>query len=337
MSTAIPKNSTVLVTGLNGYIASHVADQLLQAGYRVRGTIREASKAKNLIDEWEQKYGKNRVEVVVVPNMADEGAFDKAVKGVSGIAHVASNMSFSPYPNEVIPECLAGVNGILKSAASEPSVKRFVITSSSMAATHPKPNQEFYIDENTWNEEDVEAAHAPPPYEPSRKWAVYGASKVETEQAVWNFVKENKPGFVANAVLPDTNMGLILDPTQAGSTGGLVRMLYLGDNSVLKHLPPQYFVDVQDTGRLHVSALIDEDVKNERIFAFAEPFNNNTLLRTFRKIRPDAKMMDDFHDDSINDLSKVANQRAAELLRRDFGRTGFTSLEESLRNNIQGL
>ncbi|KAF5875692.1 putative aldehyde reductase protein [Botrytis fragariae] len=336
MSPAIPKDSTVLVTGINGYIGSHVADQLLKAGYRVRGTTRDASKMKNLLDLWEEQYGKNRVEVAVVPNMAEDGAFDEAVKGVTGIAHVASNMSFSPNPNDVIPECLAGVNGLLESAASEPSVKRFVITSSSMATTSPKPNKEFYIDENTWNDEDVEAAHAPPPYEPSRTWAVYGSSKVESERAVWNFVKEKKPGFVANSVLPDTNMGLILDPAQ-GSTGGLVRKLFLGDNSGLKNLPPQYFIDVQDTARLHVSALIDEDVKNERLFAFAEPFNNNILLRTFRKIRPDAKIMDDFHDDSVNDLSKVANQRAAELLRRDFGRAGFTSLEESLANNIQGL
>ncbi|TGO58120.1 hypothetical protein BCON_0058g00020 [Botryotinia convoluta] len=336
MSPAIPKDSTVLVTGINGYIGSHVADQLLKAGYRVRGTTRDASKMKNLLDLWEEQYGKNRVEVAVVPNMAEDGAFDEAVKGVTGIAHVASNMSFSPNPNDVIPECLAGVNGLLKSAAAEPSVKRFVITSSSMAATSPKPNKEFYIDENTWNDEDVEAAHAPPPYEPSRIWSVYGASKVESERAVWDFVKEKKPGFVANAVLPDTNMGLVLDASQ-GSTGGLIRLLYLGDNSRIKDLPPQYFIDVQDTGRLHVSALIDEDVKNERLFAFAEPFNANTLLRTFRKIRPDAKIMDDYHDDSINDLSKVANQRAEELLKRDFGRAGFTSLEESLANNIQGL
>ncbi|KAF7957342.1 hypothetical protein EAE96_002928 [Botrytis aclada] len=336
MSPAIPKDSTVLVTGINGYLGSHVADQLLKAGYRVRGTTRDVSKVKKLLDLWEEQYGKDRVEVAVVPNMATEGAFNEAVKGVTGIAHVASNLSFSPNPNDVIPECLAGVNNILESAAAEPSVKRFVITSSSAAASLPKPNKEFYIDENTWNDEAVEEAHAPPPYEPSRTWSVYAASKVESERALWNFVKEKNPGFVANAVLPDTNIGLVLDPSQ-GSTGQMVRQLYLGDNSAIKDLPPQYYIDVQDTGRLHVSALIDEDVKNERLFAYAKPFNNNTLLRAFRKIRPDAKIMDDFHDDSINDLSKVANQRAEELLKRDFGRDGFTSLEESLTNNIQDL
>ncbi|KAJ8064202.1 hypothetical protein OCU04_006551 [Sclerotinia nivalis] len=338
MSTAIPDKSIVLITGLNGYIASHIAEQLLKAGYRVRGTVRDASKVKNLIGQWEKQYGKNRVEVAVVPNMSAEGAFDEVVKDVPGIVHVAtSSMAFTPNPNEQIPEALAWVDALLKSAASEASVKRFVVTSSSLATTMPKPNKKFYVDENTWNTEAIEAAHAPPPYEPSRAWAVLGASKTEVEQAVWKFVKEEKPGFVANAVLPDTCMGLILDPTQDASTGGWVRNLYKGDNSEMLNLPPQYFVDVQDVGRLHVSALVDEDVKNERLLASAEPFNNNTLLRIFRKIRPDAKIMDDFHDDNVNDLSKVANQRAAELLRRDFRRPGFTSLEESLTNNVQGL
>jgi nucleoside-diphosphate-sugar epimerase len=55
MAPAIPKGSTVLVTGVNGYIGSHVADQLLLAGYRVRGTTREASKAAKLLDIWEKK------------------------------------------------------------------------------------------------------------------------------------------------------------------------------------------------------------------------------------------------------------------------------------------
>jgi hypothetical protein len=35
----------------------------------------------------------------------------------------------------------------------------------------------------------------------------------------------------------------------------------------------EYFVDAQDTARLHVAALIDTDIQNERILAFAEPFN----------------------------------------------------------------
>jgi GDP-D-mannose dehydratase len=35
MAAAIPKDSLLLATGVGGYIASYVADQLMEAGYRV--------------------------------------------------------------------------------------------------------------------------------------------------------------------------------------------------------------------------------------------------------------------------------------------------------------
>jgi nucleoside-diphosphate-sugar epimerase len=82
MAPAIPLDSVVLVTGVNGFIGSHIADQFLQAGYKVRGTVRKASKADGLKALWEKKYGPGQFEVVEVPEMAVKGAFDEAVKGM---------------------------------------------------------------------------------------------------------------------------------------------------------------------------------------------------------------------------------------------------------------
>jgi len=79
---AIPKDSLVLITGVNGYIASHVADQLLEAGYRVRGTTRSLSKVESLAKYWEGKFGKGRVEFVEVKDMSHDGAFDESFKGM---------------------------------------------------------------------------------------------------------------------------------------------------------------------------------------------------------------------------------------------------------------
>ena len=36
--------TTVLVTGISGFLAGHIAVQLLQQGYRVRGTVRTVAK-----------------------------------------------------------------------------------------------------------------------------------------------------------------------------------------------------------------------------------------------------------------------------------------------------
>ena len=79
-------------------------------------------------------------------------------------------------------------------------------------------------------------------------------------------------------------------------------------------------VNVKDTARLHVAALLDPDVENERILAFAHP---------------DKKFPTDIENEP-RDLSKLDNSREAALLKA-FGRPGFTGLEETVRENTAGL
>lgn len=102
----------------------------------------------------------------------------------------------------------------------------------------------------------------------------------------------------------------------------------------LKAFPPQYFVDVQDTGRLHVAAITNPEIQNERIFAFAEPFIWNDVVRDFRKLRPEHQLPENFVDDNVWDRSKVQKERGAEIL-KTFGRPGWTGLEESLKNQLE--
>ncbi|KAK7754913.1 hypothetical protein SLS62_002997 [Diatrype stigma] len=78
----IPKGSTVLITGVNGFIASHIADQFLAFGYKVRGTTRDAKKnawTQNLFDS---KYKPGNFELVTVVDLAADGAYDEIIKGV---------------------------------------------------------------------------------------------------------------------------------------------------------------------------------------------------------------------------------------------------------------
>lgn len=81
MTTAISKGDLVLVTGANGYIASHIVKELLEHGYRVRGTVRDAKKAEWMKQLFHPKHGEDAFEVVVVKDMAAEGAFDEAMEG----------------------------------------------------------------------------------------------------------------------------------------------------------------------------------------------------------------------------------------------------------------
>jgi nucleoside-diphosphate-sugar epimerase len=78
---AIEKGSLILVTGVNGYIGSHVAEQLLQYGYRVRGTVRDAFKASYMHQVFDVKHGEGVFEALIVKAMEVDGAFDEAVQG----------------------------------------------------------------------------------------------------------------------------------------------------------------------------------------------------------------------------------------------------------------
>lgn len=80
----IPPGSKILVTGANGYIASHVCDILLDLGYKVRGTVRSEKAWLDLF--FERKYGPGRFETVTVPSLASEDAWKEILRGVSGIA-----------------------------------------------------------------------------------------------------------------------------------------------------------------------------------------------------------------------------------------------------------
>jgi hypothetical protein len=78
----MPKD-LVLITGVNGYIASVAAKHFLDHGHTVRGTVRKAASAQALIDGPLKDYAASgKFTIVEVPDITVEGAFDEAVKGI---------------------------------------------------------------------------------------------------------------------------------------------------------------------------------------------------------------------------------------------------------------
>ncbi|GIJ91135.1 hypothetical protein Asppvi_010100 [Aspergillus pseudoviridinutans] len=333
----VPKGSMVLITGVNGFIGSHIADQFLKFGYKVRGTTRNLEKNAWISTLFNKKYGPGNFELVAVPDMVTQGAFVEAVKGVSVVVHTATIFSLDPNPHNVIPGTISGTVNALEAAAQEPSVKRFVLTSSSTAALIPKPNSAVKVTTDTWNDEAVELAYRDPPYEPERALPVYAASKTLAEKEAWKFMDEKKPGFTLNTVLPNMNFGASLDVTNQGhpSTSAIVAELFKGNTNYLGGITPQYFVDVQDDALLHVAAAIHPGVQSERLFAFAKPVNGDTVLAILRKLYPSRSFPSNFQAEE--DLSEIVPRKRAEALLREMGREGWTSLEESIKRNTEDL
>ncbi|KAL7910300.1 aldehyde reductase II [Trichoderma velutinum] len=300
---AIPPGSLVLVTGANGYIASHIVNELLELGFKVRGTVREE---KPWLDRFfEDKYGKGRFESIVVSAMEDDEAFALAAVGASGVIHVASDGSFANEPDRVIPTVKNGTIHALQ-AASQSSVKRFVLTSSSVAAIIPEANKRgITVDEGTWNDAVVELAWSGTAPDFARGYIVYSASKTEGERTAWKWVKENKPSFILNTILPNCNV--------------------------------KYFIDVRDTARLHVAALLDPKIKEERIFAFAKEYNWTDVLAILRKLRPNQQFPPTPENEGRDYTNVVPRDKAKKILQDFFGQPDWTSLEESLAAGIKDL
>ncbi|KAF2654378.1 NAD(P)-binding protein, partial [Lophiostoma macrostomum CBS 122681] len=304
--TAFPPGSLVLVTGASGFIGSHITDQLLQAGYRVRGTTRDPAKSSWLADFFERRYENSNFSLEKVEDIASPGAFDGAVQGVQGIIHSASDTSLSPDAKSVTNTAVKGTLNALRAAAKESSVKRFVYTSSAHAAYmsgfHGTPRQT--ITASSWNTRTssyvqgllnpgpVHATRHPYPGVPDG-YMVYAASKVLAEQTVWRFVKEQRPRFVVNTVLPSITFGRPLDPAHTSSTAFIIQALFQSKTKedlgaqIAATVQPQISIDVHDNARLHVAALLSRTARNERLFACGQAFNWNQVLAVFRNAFPD--------------------------------------------------
>lgn len=90
--------------------------------------------------------------------------------------------------------------------------------------------------------------------------------------------------------------------------------------------------------RLHVIALLDSDVQNERIFGCAAPYNYTDVIAILRKLRPKNKKIPDPPVNEGRDLSDMqGSRRSEELIKKFFGRPGFTSMENSLAEGIEAV
>ncbi|KAF7509703.1 hypothetical protein GJ744_007574 [Endocarpon pusillum] len=332
----LPQGSLVLVTGANGFIASHIVDQLLQRGYRVRGTVRNAAKASWVQELFDKRHDGGKFELSTISDYTKPEAFIDVLKDVTGIIHTVGVTSISPDPNEVIPPTIAIATALLSAALSFPSVQRVVFTSSSVAIGFPRPNTVFPVNSTIFNDAAVEAAWAPPPYTPDRGFPTYAASKVEAEHAIRKFVNEKKPHFKINVVLPNTVLGEILDPkNQDGSTASLVTGLYTGEKGYWGSLPPSHFINVKDVACLHVAALLLPGVEGERLLGYAKPFSQTEILEILRRIEPEKQFESDPEGEG-RDISEVDNARSEELVRKLTGE-GWTGLEETVKENVKHL
>jgi nucleoside-diphosphate-sugar epimerase len=203
----------VLITGINGFVAGRTAEAFLKAGYAVRGTARSVSSTRGVVEAL-SKWG--RVEVVEVADVTAPGAFDKAVQGVTHIAHLASPLAFAEKePEPIIKQAVHGTTEVLQSALSQPQIQAVVVMSSNASMRYDKGTPVQSFDETDWNLAILDTVAKLG--NKANHMQIYSASKVRAEQALWDFVKEKKPHFSVAAINPGFIAGPPVTPVKSQS------------------------------------------------------------------------------------------------------------------------
>jgi nucleoside-diphosphate-sugar epimerase len=245
--------STVLVTGASGFIAMHCVLQLLEQGYRVRGTVRSLAREEHLrhiISKHVQ--ADDRLEFVCA-DLTDDTGWQSAADGCKYVLHLAS-----PFPaeqpedeNEVIVPAREGTLRVLR-AAAECGVNRVVLTSSLAAIMYGYTNRDKVFDESDWSNLDG-------------KIDPYPKSKTIAERAAWDFIQNQKsPSPLELSVInPGFVQGPLLDGTHYGTSADTIRRLMTGK---IPGIPRTMFgiVDVRDVATAHLAAMVRPQANGNR-------------------------------------------------------------------------
>ncbi|KAI0358996.1 NAD-P-binding protein [Trametes cingulata] len=185
----------ILVTGINGFLGSHTVDQLVKAGYRVRGTVR--SSKVDFVRESNAIYGSD-VEVIGIDDLAF-GDFTDALKGVDAVIHVAAPLPGRDTPEDALTASIEGAVNILRQS-ERVGIKRYVLVSS-IVTVGSLTDFSSPWKETDWFDTTREKALAS-----NDPGFVYQSEKVLAEQAVWEFA-EKHPSIDVTVLNPPIFIG----------------------------------------------------------------------------------------------------------------------------------
>jgi NADPH-dependent methylglyoxal reductase len=328
-----PSDQTILITGASGFVASHILRAFLNAGYNVRGTLRSSSAIASVTAA--QGALASRLSFAIVPHVNEPGALREALKGVSGVIHTASPFNLNPVNNEedLLKPAVSMTTNVLSEAASSPTVKRVVITSSFAAILDiPAGNRPGYIyTEKVWSPATYAEAAA------STNGAfTYCTSKKLAEEAAWQWMEQHKPAFTLSTICPPWVFGPSINPIksleQLNESTEAIYKLINGSATEVPGIDFAGFADARDVAEAHLQAYEREAAGGER-FLVGGHFDYQSAVDAIRSAFPELKnRVPEGKPGVLEDVYIPDGSKAERMLG-----IRYTSLADSMRDTVADL
>jgi len=241
----------VLVTGVSGFIGSHCAADLLNAGFAVRGSIRDLARSESIQSAIGQQGVDTNALEFCEATLSDWECWQPAAEGCDAIFHVASPVPTIQPRNadEVVLPARDGTLNVLAAARSQ-GISRVVLTSS-VAAIMGSVAEDRVYSADDWSDTD------------DPRLIPYALSKTVAERAAWDFCEE------AGISLTTVNPALVLGPAMETDYGSSLEAVMKLMKREVPFLPRFGFeiVDVRDVAALHRLALEHDEAIGQRLIA----------------------------------------------------------------------
>jgi nucleoside-diphosphate-sugar epimerase len=251
-------NETVLVTGGSGYIGGWCVIAALEAGYRVRTTVRNLGREAEVRARIAKAVDAgDRLSFHAVDLLSDDG-WDAATAGCDYVLHVASPIAAAqPKDAEVLIKPAREGARRAVGAAIKAGVKRVVLTSSVAATSKAPDGPDSVSDESQWTD----------PTNP--KVSAYAQSKTLAEKAAWELIGAAGGGATTLATV---NPALVLGPVLGDDFSESIQVIERLVTGRVPGLPRLGFniVDVRDVADLHLKAMTAPQAAGQRFIAAGE-------------------------------------------------------------------
>lgn len=262
---------SVLLTGVSGFVAKHVALKLLNAGYAVRGTLRRLDRADEVRAAL-QPYLTEQAGALsfVQADLESDAGWAEALAGVTALVHTASPFPAAQPkdPAQLIRPAVEGTERVLKAAAAA-GVTRVVLTSSAVAVLN-EAKPDTLQDEADWC--DIHLPTTTP----------YAKSKTLAERTAWEIAKAR--GLKLTTINPGLVFGPPLDD-HYGTSLSVVERILKGRDPMM---PPTGLpvVDVRDVAEMHLRALQRPETAGRRYIAASGTMAYVDMGRTLKAAYP---------------------------------------------------